>query len=326
MVKIVPPTKPNIDQAAGIIKQGGLIGMPTETVYGLAADATNGEAVAKIYSAKGRPSFNPLISHFASVQDITAHADMDERAKTLASHFWPGPLTLILPRKDTSTIAPIVTADLPTLAVRVPSHKTARALIKASGVPLAAPSANKSGSLSPTSAQHVARSLGDAVDMIFADGSSEIGLESTVVDLSTPETIILRPGGITQNDIQRVLNCDVSVSKESDDIKSPGQLLKHYAPQTPLRLNAIDLQDGEALLAFGSTKFMATQSGTHARDLPDTMIRNLSENLDLHEAASNLFRMLHELDSYGHKGIAVMAIPDQNVGVAINDRLKRAAN
>ncbi len=192
--------------------------------------------------------------------------------------------------------------------------------------PLAAPSANKSGSLSPTSAQHVARSLGDSVDLIFAAKPSTVGLESTVVDLSTPDTIILRPGAITAEDISETLGTEVTYSSESSDIKSPGQLLKHYAPNTPIRLNAIDLQDGEALLAFGSVQFMATKSGIHANDLPDTMIRNLSKDGDLYEAAANLFTMLHDLDTYNHKQIAVMNIPATGVGLAINDRLKRAAN
>lgn len=313
----------SIKQAAESLKSGGLVGMPTETVYGLAADATNGEAVARIFEAKGRPAFNPLICHFADSKDIETFAELNDRAKALAQAFWPGPMTLILKKKD-SPISELATAGLKTIAVRVPAHKTAQAIIKAAGTPLAAPSANKSGSLSPTSPAHVQKSLGNKVDVILAAGHCDVGLESAVIDVSTDETIILRPGAITKEDIEAI---GISVTEASnDDIKSPGQLLKHYAPNTPVRLNAIDIEEGEALLAFGSTKFMAIKSGGSASNLPDTQIRNLSEEQDLHEAAANLFKMLDELDRPEHKAIAVMNIPSTGLGIAINDRLQRAAS
>ena len=301
--------------------------MPTETVYGLAANALDGVAVAKVFEAKGRPSFNPLITHFANARDIEPYAHMDERARMLAHRFWPGPLTMILPRKESSKISDLVTAGLETIAVRVPSHPVARDLIAAAGVPVAAPSANKSGSLSPTSADHVADSLGSAVDLILAGGASEVGLESTVIDLSGDQPVILRPGGITAEELADVLELDVTYDLgEGKDVKSPGQLLKHYAPTIPVRLSAIDIEPGEALLAFGSTKFMGIKGGGAATSLPETQIRNLSEDSDLHEAASNLFAMLRALDRPEHKAIAVMSIPDQGLGIAINDRLKRAAS
>ncbi len=301
--------------------------MPTETVYGLAANACDGKAVARIFEAKGRPSFNPLISHFATARDIEAHAHMDERAQMLAQRFWPGPLTLILPRKENSTISALACADLPTLAVRVPGHPDARALIKAAGVPLAAPSANISGTLSPTRAIHVAEGLGDKVDLILAGGASEVGLESTVIDLSGPEVHLLRPGGISAEEISDALGgTPIHQPDENSEIKSPGQLLKHYAPTTPMRLNAIDLAPDEALLGFGSLRFMGIRGGGAALDLPDDRVRNLSEGQDLHEAAANLFAMIRELDQSGAQAIAVMNIPDQGLGIAINDRLKRAAS
>lgn len=326
MGQIIAANLMSITRAASVIRSSGLVGMPTETVYGLAANALDGIAVAKVFEAKGRPSFNPLITHFAHAKDIESYAIMDERAKALAQAFWPGPLTMILERLPESGLSDLVTAGLPTVAVRVPDHPTARDLIAASEVPIAAPSANISGSLSPTSAAHVAQGLGDRVDLILADGVSRVGLESTVVDLSTDTTLILRPGAVTKEDLEHVLGETVGYTHEASDIKSPGQLLKHYAPDTPVRLNAVDLQEGEALLAFGSVKFMGIKGGGAAADLPDTMIRNLSENQDLHEAAANLFSMMRELDNPAHKAIAVMNIPSNSLGVAINDRLKRAAS
>ena len=325
MIKTV--TSQTIQEAADIIKSGGLVGMPTETVYGLAANALDGKAVAKVFEAKGRPSFNPLITHFAKAEDVAAFAEMDEAAKTLAYHFWPGPLTMILPRKENAGISELVTAGLETIAVRVPAHPAARDLIKAAGVPIAAPSANKSGTISPTTPDHVADSLGDAVDMILAGGASEVGLESTVIDLSGETPVILRPGGITAEQISEVLERDVAYDLgESKDVKSPGQLLKHYSPNIPVRLNAVDLEPDEALLAFGSVKFMGIKGGGAAKDLPEEQRKNLSEEGDLHEAAANLFSMLRALDQPVFTRIAVMAIPDQGLGVAINDRLKRAAS
>lgn len=326
MTKIIAANPASIEKAAQIIRAGGLVGMPTETVYGLAANALDGQAVAKIFAAKGRPAFNPLISHFASPRAIEPFAHMDERAKALAQKFWPGALTMILPRKESCPISDLVTAGLPTIAVRVPAHKTARALIEAAGVPLAAPSANPSGTLSPTSPAHVAHTLGDKLDLILAGGSSAVGLESTVIDLSGETATLLRPGAITAEALSAVLGQPISIAGEDSPIKSPGQLLKHYAPQTPIRLNAIDLEEGEALLAFGSIKFMGVKNGSAAASLPDNQVLNLSEEGDLHEAAANLFGMLHALDARGYPRIAVMSIPETGLGIAINDRLKRAAS
>ncbi|MBI1300213.1 MAG: threonylcarbamoyl-AMP synthase [Alphaproteobacteria bacterium] len=316
----------SISDAVSVLDQGGLIGMPTETVYGLAADATNGKAVAKIFEAKGRPQFNPLIVHVLDIDKAKEFAEFTEQDEVLAEAFWPGPLTLILKQKEDNCLSDLVTAGLPTVAIRVPAHKGARALLEACKKPLAAPSANISGTLSPTSAVHVSESLGNKVDLILADGVATVGLESTVVDCTGDEPYILRPGGITAEEISDVLGRDVQYFETTDDnIKSPGQLLKHYAPSIPVRLNAIDVQEGEALLSFGSTKFMGVKGKGAVSELPTEQHKNLSENADLYEAAANLFSMLRALDKPDFKGIAVMNIPDQGIGVAINDRLKRAA-
>lgn len=328
MSQIIAANEKSILKAAQILRDGGLVGMPTETVYGLAADATNGQAVARIFEAKGRPSFNPLISHFSDARDIDCYAIMDERAKLLAAHFWPGPLTMILPRREDSGLSDLVSAGLPSVAVRVPAHRVARDLIAAAGVPLAAPSANKSGSLSPTSPVHVQRSLGAAVDLILAAGVSEVGLESTVVSLASADgrPVLMRHGAISVEEIADILGEDVELWQQGDNIASPGQLLKHYAPRLPLRLDAVDVRLGEALLGFGSLKFMGVQGGGYAQDLPDGYCLNLSPDGDLTQAAANLFAMLHRLDELEDcAGIAVMSIPRTGLGIAINDRLKRAA-
>lgn len=331
MVKILTAHNDAIRQAADILKSGGLVGMPTETVYGLAADARNDDAVKSIFDAKGRPSFNPLIVHVCTLDDAMELAEMNGEALMLAEHFWPGPLTLILKRKNDCGLSHYVTAGLATVAVRIPAHKTARALIKACDFPVAAPSANKSGHLSPTAAMHVAQSLGDKVDLILADGVSRVGLESTVVDCSGDYPVILRPGGIAAAALSEVLAQDIAyhsveiAEAAGEDVRSPGQLLKHYAPSIPLRLNAVDVREGEALLAFGSVKFMATTSGQHVNDLPLSRVMNLSKDGDLDEAAAHLFSMLHSLDVQEFTGIAVMSIPEHGIGVAINDRLARAA-
>lgn len=319
MTRIAGPTAENIQEAARIIRAGGLIGLPTETVYGLGADATNGRAVAAIFEAKGRPAFNPLIIHVANLQAAERLAVFDDNARMLATSLWPGPLTMILPKMAGCPVSDLATAGLSTIAIRIPALKEARDIIAASGVPIAAPSANASGTLSPTTAQHVAESLRDKVALIIAAGASSVGLESTVIDLSGDVPVILRPGAITPDDIARVIGIAPAIDDGAHDKpKSPGQLLKHYAPATPLRLNAANVQDGEALLAFGPTLL--------GRNLPPTQKKNLSEGSDLHEAASHLFGYLHDLDKGGFKSIAVMPVPDQGLGLAINDRLKRAAN
>jgi len=324
--RIAAPTPDVLDEAARMIRAGGLVAFPTETVYGLGADATNGEAVARIFAAKGRPKFNPLISHGASLEMLRGEAKFDDRALSLADQFWPGPLTMILPRSETGKVADLTCAGLNTIALRVPDHPVALALIEKAGVPIAAPSANASGTLSPTSPHHVAESLGDAVPLILAGGSTQFGLESTVVDLTGPETVIVRAGAITAEEVSECLGVPVTYElSATDKPRSPGQLLKHYAPNIPLRLKAVDVKPDEALLAFGSLKFMCVKGGGKASDLPPAQIRNLSENADLLEAAANLFAYLRALDKPEHKRIAVMDIPNTGIGIAINDRLKRAA-
>jgi L-threonylcarbamoyladenylate synthase len=315
-----------ITKAATLIKDGQLVAFPTETVYGLGADATNAQAVASIYALKMRPSFNPLICHVADLNAAEKLALFDARARSLAQIFWPGPLTMVLPHKNTSPVADICTADLPTIAVRVPSHPVARALLEKAGVPIVAPSANLSGTVSPTSAIHVAESFGADAPFILAGGISPVGLESTIIDLSDPDQppILLRPGSITREDIEAVIG-PVRLALKDTPITSPGQLARHYATATPLRLNAVDVKPGEALLAFGSLKFMAAEGVGFAKDLPHTLLRNLSPEGDLTIAAANLFAMLRDLDKSGATGIAVMPIPNEAIGIAINDRLRRAA-
>lgn len=316
-------------EATQIIKEGGLVALPTETVYGLGANALDGQAVARIFEAKNRPSFNPLIVHVADVESAEQIVQINARARAIADEFWPGPLTLILPKQINSTVSDLVSAGLPTIAIRIPAHKIARALIKQAGVPIAAPSANASGEPSATTPRHVLDSLGDNAPFILAAGACDVGLESTVLDLSGDTPVILRPGAITAEDLEPYLGkVDYDLGHkdaEKDSVKSPGQILKHYAPSIPLRLNAVDLEKGEALLAFGSIKFMGIRGGGSAQDLGEDAYRNLSEESDLIEAASNLFTMIRDLDIPENKGIAVMSIPNQGLGIAINDRLNRAA-
>ncbi len=317
-----------INEAADLIKVGELVVLPTETVYGLGANALDGQAVAKIFEAKNRPQFNPLIIHVCDAEEAAKYVQMDARAKKVAMAFWPGALTLILPKREGSGISDLVSAGLETLAVRVPAHKVMRAVIEISGVPISAPSANASGEPSATTPKHAAESLGENAPYILAAGACDVGLESTVLDLSGSVPVILRPGAVTIEDLEACLGkveIDSGHHKSLSEIKSPGQLLKHYAPSIPVRLNAVDLEEGESLLAFGSIKFMGIKGGGSAKDLPDTAFRNLSEEGDLLEAASHLFMMLRDLDCPKNKSIAVMNIPEIGLGVAINDRLRRAA-
>ncbi len=325
MPLIFEATDENIRKAAERLKDGGLVALPTETVYGLGADATNDRAVASIFAAKGRPVFNPVIVHFRSKEEAEEAVVFNHNAELLAALFWPGPLTLILPRREDAEISLLCSAGLPTLAVRCPAHPVARQLIKALGKPIAAPSANASGSLSPTTPQHVLLSLGQNAGMILAGGKSSVGVESTVVDMTGDVPVLLRPGAVTMEELQHHLGeIQVELEAVGEKPKSPGQLLRHYAPKTPLRLKAVDVKPDEALLAFGSIKFMGIQGGGAAKDLPVNALQNLSEKGDLEEAAAHLFAMLHFLDSGGFKGIAVMGIPEVGLGVAINDRLRRA--
>jgi len=324
--QILAATPENIIKSANLLRTGGLVAFPTETVYGLGANATDGKAIAKIYEAKGRPSFNPLISHGSSLEMLLPEAEFDDRALSLADKFWPGPLTMILPRKISGKISDLACAGLSTIALRIPSHKIALDLIAAAGVPIAAPSANTSGTLSPTAPHHVLSSLGGKVPIILAGGATQYGLESTVVDLSGRDVVIVRAGAITAEDISDCLECPVTYELEATDKpRSPGQLLRHYAPNKLLRLRAVDVEQGEALLAFGSTKFMGVRGGGKASDMTDDLKMNLSESGDLLEAAANLFSYLRILDNSNASQIAVMDVPNIGIGIAINDRLKRAA-
>lgn len=317
----------SIARAGQLLREGKLVAFPTETVYGLGANACDGVAVAKIFAAKGRPQFNPIIVHAHHADMLNDHVVFDERARALAAQFWPGPLTMILPRKTGSTVSELASAGLPTMAVRVPDHPVARAVIEKAGVPIAAPSANKSGSVSPTAPHHVIESLGDDVDMILAAGNAKIGLESTVLDLSGDKPLVLRAGAVTAEEIQEVLGVRVEYELSPTEApKSPGQLLRHYATSIPIRLKAVDVEPGEALLAFGSIRFMGIRGGGHAKTLPADQYRNLSEQGDLFEAAANLFSYLRALDKRDYKGIAVMDIPNTGIGIAINERLSRAAS
>ncbi len=300
-----------ISEGARILRAGGLVAFPTETVYGLGADATQPDAIERIYKAKGRPSFNPLIVHIPDSETIGNYAKPDSRTLSLTQAFWPGPLTLVVHQLEASPIARTATANLLSIALRAPAAKCAQALLKAADRPLAAPSANTSGTVSPTLAAHVQGSLGNIIDLILDDGPCDIGLESTVLDLTTDSATILRPGAITPDQIKAVIG-PVSLSAEATNApKSPGQLQSHYAPTLPLRLNAQSAKTHEALLGFGSI------SGATL---------NLSPRGDLSEAAANLFAMLRALDDPERfQAIAVAPVPDTGIGLAINDRLQRAA-
>ncbi len=311
---IVAPSAENIAAAAAVIRQGGLIAFPTETVYGLGADATDDQAVAAIFEAKDRPRFNPLIVHFASSDEASDAAAFDARAHRLAGAFWPGALTLVLKRQPASAISLLVSAGLDTVAVRVPAHPVAQALLAAAKRPIAAPSANRAGEVSPTSADHVSASLAGSPRMILDGGRCPVGIESTVLDLTTPTPVILRPGGITRDEIEAVIGpTDGTPGGATGGVKSPGMLARHYAPGRPLRLDAGKVGKTEALLAFGPHPITGG-----AQEM------NLSRSADLTEAAANLFAMLRALDRGDISAIAVMPIPETGLGVAINDRLRRA--
>jgi L-threonylcarbamoyladenylate synthase len=326
MTLIFEATPENIEKAVERLKAGLLVALPTETVYGLGADATNNLAVASIFAAKGRPNFNPVIVHFSTKAEAEQAVVFNETAELLASLFWPGPLTLILPRRVDAAISLLCSAGLETLAVRCPSHAVAQQLIRALGGPIAAPSANASGTLSPTTPQHVLLSLGGNAGMILAGGKAAVGIESTVIDVTGDIPVLLRSGAVTLEDLQQHIGV-IRVETEAVGEKpiSPGQILKHYAPKTPLRLKAVEVMPGEALLAFGSIRFMGIRGGGAAKDMPVNACLNLSDRGDLNEAAAHLFSMLHQLDAGDFTGIAVMDIPEVGLGVAINDRLRRAA-
>jgi L-threonylcarbamoyladenylate synthase len=308
--------------AARVLTKGGLVAFPTETVYGLGADAGNGEAVARLYAAKGRPAFNPLISHVADGVAARRLAQFDDAAARLAAAFWPGPLTLVLPKMPDCPVAELATAGLDTIAVRVPNHEVARDLLRAFGGPVVAPSANRSGHVSPTTAQHVLADLRGRVDLIMDGGPTAVGVESTII-ACLGEPVLLRPGGLPRGEIERVLRRALAERASSAHCTdgaaplAPGQLASHYAPRARLRLDAQEVRPGEALLAFGP----ALPAGAeHA-----ARVLNLSPCGDLIEAAANLFSHLRALDALGAMAIAVMPIPHEELGEAINDRLTRAA-
>ena len=305
-----------VGRASELILAGDPVAVPTETVYGLAADATNDRAVAKVYEAKGRPSFNPLIIHVADVAMARRYVDFPPLAEKLAAAFWPGPLTLVLPRREGCGVSHLVSAGLDTLGVRAPRHPMTQLLIREIDRPLAAPSANRSGSVSPTTADHVCESLGDRVRLILDGGPSRVGVESTIVKIDGDHAILLRPGGVSRADIERAIGKPFDAA-DKVNIEAPGMMESHYAPRAALRLGATAPQADEAFLGFGKV----AAAGAAAL--------NLSDSGDLVEAAAHLFAHLRALDAIcierGLKGIAAAPVPNEGLGEAINDRLSRAA-
>jgi L-threonylcarbamoyladenylate synthase len=304
-----------ISQAAQALARGEIVAFPTETVYGLGANALDASALAKIFAAKDRPRFNPLIVHVPGAEEVETYAVVNETARRLMDAFWPGPLSLVLKRRAGSLIADLATAGLDTIALRAPRHPVARALLKAARLPIAAPSANRSGRISPTTAAHVEAELGSLPAMILDGGPCALGLESTVLGIEGDEVSLLRLGSLPRAAIEAVLGHTLAVPKAGAHVISPGQLATHYAPSTPLRLDATEPRAGEALLAFGP----------NTPDFAGAML-NLSLRGDLTEAAVHFFAMLRELDARGAEAIAVMPIPHEGLGEAINDRLERAAS
>ena len=308
-------------EAAGCLKNGGLVAFPTETVYGLGADATQPEAIARLYQAKGRPSFNPLIAHVSDLAAAERIARFNVTARRLAEAFWPGPLTLVLPKTADCAVADLATAGLDTVAVRMPAHAVAREILRELGRPIVAPSANRSGHVSPTTAAHVATDLSGRIDLIVDGGPVSVGVESTIIGcFETP--LLLRPGGLPRTAIEQVLGHAVGRPPEEPETHSgqplaPGMLASHYAPRTQVRLNAHRLEPGEALLAFGPDPIPGNEAAAATL--------NLSARGDLTEAAANLFSHLRALDTANARAIAVMPVPHEGLGEAINDRLRRAA-
>ncbi len=292
-----------------MLREGRLVALPTETVYGLAARADSESAVAAIYRAKGRPDFNPLIVHVFSLADAEAIAFFDARARRLATAFWPGPLTLVLPLRTNAGIAPAVTAGLPTIALRCPAHPVMREVLSAAGVPLAAPSANRSGGVSPTTAAHVATSLGAAVDLILDGGACAAGIESTIVAVREQGWSLLRPGPVTRDQVAEVVGESDDVTASDGKIEAPGQLASHYAPGKPVRLGATDAEADEFHIGFGAVPGDVT----------------LSASGDCAEAAARLYACLHLAAAAPQRRIAIAPVPDKGIGAAINDRLRRAA-
>jgi L-threonylcarbamoyladenylate synthase len=319
--QILPANEATVAAAARCLAEAGLVAFPTETVYGLGADAANAGAIARLYEAKGRPSFNPLIAHVGDIAAAIRIARFDVTATKLAEAFWPGPLTLVLPRTVDCAVADLATAGLDTIAIRVPAHPVARAILQAFGGPVVAPSANLSGHVSPTSAAHVQSDLAGRIDLIVDGGAVTVGVESTIVGCFDAP-MLLRPGGLPRGEIERVLGRPLERPPEDADNEAgqplaPGMLASHYAPRTPVRLNAERVEAGEALLAFGSNAIPGVDAAT--------AVMNLSARGDLNEAAAHLFGYLRALDSKGARAIAVMPVPHHGLGEAINDRLRRAA-
>ncbi len=298
-----------IAEAASILRGGGLVAVPTETVYGLAARADSDAAVAAIYRAKGRPDFNPLIVHVSGIAQGEQIAEFGAHARALVSHFWPGPLTLVLPKREGAGLASAVTAGLPTVALRSPLHPAMRALLAEAGLPLAAPSANRSGAVSPTCADHAAASLGNAIDLVLDGGACEAGIKSTIVALRRDGGWqVLRPGPVTQAEISEIIGIAAEPGASSS-IEAPGQLASHYSPGKPVRLNAIAAAEDEFHIGFGAV-------AGHA---------SLSAAGDLSEAAARLYALLHKASTSRHARIAIAPVPEVGMGEAINDRLRRAA-
>ena len=308
--KILPADAAAIVAAANRLRADGLVAVPTETVYGLAARADSDAAVAAIYRAKGRPDFNPLIVHVLDIAQAGELAFLEDRARLLAARFWPGALTLVLPKREDAPLASAVSAGLPTVALRCPAHPVMRALLTECGLPLAAPSANRSGSISPTSAAHVAASLGDSAGLILDGGSCAQGIESTIIALRQGGGWqLLRPGPITQAQISAILGTASDLTASPSGIEAPGQLASHYSPGKPMRLGVTKAEDGEFLIGFGA----------------DAGNFNLSPAGDLAQAAARLYAGLHQAAASAQQRIAVAPIPDEGIGSAINDRLRRAA-
>ncbi len=317
--RVLAANEAAIAAAVHCLRDGGLVAFPTETVYGLGADASNASAIARLYRAKGRPSFNPLIAHVSDMAAAKRIARFNMQAALLADAYWPGPLTLVLPKASDCPVADLATAGLDTIAIRIPAHPVARDILRSFGGAVVAPSANLSGHVSPTTAAHVRSDLSGRIDLIVDGGAVDIGLESTIVGcLDVP--MLLRPGGLPREAIERVLGQVLTqlpdhLDRHTAQPLAPGMLASHYAPRTPVRLDAGDLEAGEVLLAFGPEVISGTAS----------VVMNLSARADLHEAAANLFDYLRALDAKGARRIAVMPVPHHGLGEAINDRLRRAA-
>ncbi len=321
--RIAPASPGAIEEASAVLAAGGLVAFPTETVYGLGADATNDPAVARLYAAKERPSFNPLIVHVADLVAAERLAAFEAQARALAGAFWPGPLTLVVRKRAGCPVGELATAGLDTIAIRVPRHPVATAILAAFGKPVVAPSANRSGFVSPTTAEHVHADLAGRIDLIIDGGPTPVGVESTILACIDGRVTLLRPGAVAREDIAKFLGHDIAAppsphaSAPSASPIAPGMLASHYAPRAAVRMNARAVARGEALLAFGPALPPDTASAA--------AVLNLSERGDTIEAAANLFAYLRRLDAAGVATIAVMPIPEQGLGEAINDRLRRAA-